>query len=108
MALALSLAACGHGKAEANKTPDQLADQIGCINYTPNEDEVMFAKASGLCSLNGADISIETFATTKERDNFLAAAQAFGGIYGVGSYWIVEGDDAGVKAATSALGGSIA
>jgi hypothetical protein len=112
-ALVVTMTACngsssGGGDAGGKRmTAQQVADKIGCTGMT-NDDDELYVHEGGDCTYNDKSLTIADFANAINRDNWLKVALGFGGVYGVGDYWTIGGDDRdSVEAATQAAGGTI-
>ena len=112
----LALAGCGGSKAPVSDTTtygptvytaQQMMANAGCKGDATLDTQLeLYVKESGTCTLDGQQISVDTFNNKAARDAYLKVAETFGGSYGEGDLWVIHGDDAATvaKAVASASG----
>lgn len=66
-----------------------LASDIGCTGLDQSGQTELYTRENGLCDLGDETIIIYTFETDALKDQWIAAAQAAGGVLVEGDQWIV-------------------
>lgn len=104
LATTIALVGCS-----SSKPPPSIADvaaQAGCANLKVDTSFVLYVRELGTCDVAGEHLTLATFASQTARANYLKIAQTFGGIYGHGKLWVIQGTAAAAVAqATKAAGG---
>ena len=105
LALSSGLAACGSSSPPKPRTIAELVHKLGCTGYqTGNE---AFTRENGSCDIAGASVDLATFSTADQRDQWVKAAQSFGGIIVTGDLWAADADSQQAADAVKAkLGGT--
>lgn len=102
--LLLALGACS-AKASPPAVAS-IASQAGCVGFQQDTSFLLYAREHGDCKVAGQDITVVTFNDSGGQANYLKIGKSFGGIYGRGKLWLIEGhDSAAVAQATKAAGG---
>lgn len=104
-AFALLLTACSGGDEAGDISSGQdLADAIGCTDFS-NDSEEMFVAEGGTCQLDGEEIWIYYFADNDARDSYVEIGSDFGGNYLVGDGWVVDAKSATLDKLAEKIGG---
>ena len=87
----VALTGCGdaHPVYESGR---EIADVIGCAGYDSDAADRRIADG-GRCVVGVADIGIYLFESNEARDHWLRTARRLGGLFLVGSPWVVTADD---------------
>ncbi|MGW7414579.1 hypothetical protein [Streptomyces sp. NPDC054863] len=89
---------------EAAGTLEELAAKAGCVPDIGTEAaEIRQAD----CRIDSGRYVLATFATDRGRQEWLDAADDYGGSYLVGRKWVAAGDEAVVTALRGRLGGTV-
>jgi hypothetical protein len=87
-AAALLLAACGGGGNDTEvQDINQVAEEVGCENPTPEPTDELYVQDAVRCA-DGSRVL--TFADNEARDQFVEVAEGFGGVYETGDNYAVE------------------
>lgn len=71
---------------------EQLARAAGCSAWAPEDTTELYVRETACCELDGDMLTLYTFTDGEARDNWLAIAQGFGGIFVVGPSWVISAD----------------
>jgi hypothetical protein len=66
-----------------------LAARLGCTGFAPDAETEVFVREQGSCQVDGATVTLYTFASGQSRNGWVNAASDFGGIYVLGDRWAV-------------------
>lgn len=94
----------GSSDAASLSTPADVAQAAKCTGYHSGSTDELFVKEQGKCSIGGAEVTIDTFASTDDVTSFYDVASGFGGLYLVGDTWIVTGPRDALEAARDTIG----
>lgn len=98
----LLIAGCGGSSAggggSAGSTPESVATTIGCTGLASASSQELYVQGLKTCQVGGEDVSIYTFASKTDADNWYAVAKGFigeGKLFRVGDTIIVSADGTG-------------
>lgn len=92
MGVIVSLALVGCGGSDEPPTPEQVAEQLGCSGFQVTQTEELGVSEQGECTVDGDDVTINTFSNNEARDSWYDIARKFGGPYFVGDGFIAYSD----------------
>lgn len=101
---AFAFAGCSSGPGSDIGSGQELADAVGCSDYTGDSEE-MFVSEGGSCTLDGEDIAVYYFADNDARDGYVEIGSDFGGNYLVGDHWVVDAKSETLEKLRDKLGG---
>ena len=92
------LAGCGgssSGSGGSASTPQSVASSIGCTGLAVTSSSELYVKGLQTCQVGGKDVSVYTFASKTDADNWFNIAKGFVGEakLRVGDTLIVSADD---------------
>lgn len=112
--LLASLAGCGGGSSDAKASsaevrPADVATAAGCADtFQMSTTEELFARELGVCRIKDAEVSLYTFASNANRDDWLDVASNFGGMYVVLDRAVISADSRdALEAAKAKAGGEL-
>lgn len=110
--LLLVLAGCGGGSeggGGGEVTPSTLASKAGCeSSFKTDTTTELYARELGKCTIDGAEVSLYSFASNENRDNWLKVASGFGGLYLVLDKGVLTADSKGaLETAKASAGGTL-
>jgi hypothetical protein len=102
--LALAAAGCSSSPPKP-PTITSLVSKLGCTGFERGNE--ILNRENGTCDIPQGSVGLYTFSTTDQQDQWVKAAQSFGGIIITGDLWAADVDSQQAADAVKArLGGT--